>query len=573
MAERWTRRQVLGGSLRAGAVLAAGRFSVTELIAQSAAADRTVEPAFGALDSFVHDYLRAMDAPGMTLVIANRNGIVRAVAYGFSDLERPSPVNVNQLFEIGSISKSFVAIAVLQLADEKKIDLHRPIAEFMPWLKVESRFAPITVHHLLTHTSGLPERLNCLLTDPDAAFRVRYAPGEHFSYCNLAYQALGYLLWQADGRPFADVIRQRILLPLKMDSTEPVIAGDVRLREARSYNPFVDDRPLIVGGRLKPAPPLVMDNAAGCISSTPHDMGRYIQMLANRGTVDGTRVLSDNTFALMTRPHTKAEAFGPTASYGYGLAVDTFEGHTILRHTGGMVSFASSMQIDLDEGVGAFASINAMQGFRPNPVTQFALQLMRAVNQKRSLPKPPAVDPRAVPDAADFAGRFTSPTGASLEIVVDGSALTMVRDGKRFPIDLTADGRLIVRGPKLDIWPLNFLREKGEGTAVTDLVHGPDWYFNARYTGPRAFTYPPAWESFAGHYRNDSPWYGSLRVVKAKGQLWLDGVVPLQADGDAAFWLNDPPYNPGRIEFLTRIGAACMHVRLSGEDFWRVMVP
>ena len=63
----------------------------------------------------------------------------------------------------------------------------------------------------------------------------------------------------------------------------------------------------------------------------------------------------------MTRAHTKAGTFGPTASYGYGLAVDTFDGHTIVRHTGGMVSFASSMQVDLDEGVGVFASINAMQ--------------------------------------------------------------------------------------------------------------------------------------------------------------------------------------------------------------------
>jgi CubicO group peptidase (beta-lactamase class C family) len=573
MTERWTRREILGGSLRTGVALAAGRFFITELTGQQRPTNPSLEPSFRALDSFVHDYMRVMDAPGMTLVIANRGGIVRAATYGFSNLDQSTPVDANQLFEIGSISKSFVAIAVLQLAEEKKIDLHKPIAEFMQWMKVDSQFAPITVHHLLTHTSGLPERLNCLLADPNLQFRVRYAPGEHFSYCNLAYQALGYLIWQADGRPFADAIRERILRPLKMQSTEPVISGDARLLESRSYNPLLDDRPLAVGGRLKPAPPLVMDNAAGCISSTPSDMGRYIQMIANRGAIDGTRILSENAFAQMTRAHTKAEAFGPTASYGYGLAVDTLDGHTIVRHTGGMVSFASSMQVDLDEGVGVFASINAMQGYRPNPIAQYALQLMRAANNRQAVPNAPPLNARTVPDRAEFAGLFTSPAGPTVEIVVEGTGLAMIRDGKRLPVDPTADGRLVVRDSAFDRWPLNFQREKGPGTPVTDLVHGPDWYFHSRYTGSRTFTYPPVWDSFTGHFRNDSPWYGSLRVVKAKGHLWIDGVIPLEADGDSGFWLNDPPYNPGRIEFTNRIGGACMHARLSGEDFWRVMVP
>src|SRR5262245_57286163 len=100
MATGWTRREMIGGSLRAGAALAAGRFVVTELAAQSQnAAGAAFEPAFRALDQFVQRYMRAMDAPGMTLVIANRSGVVRAVTYGFSDVERSVPVDANQLFE------------------------------------------------------------------------------------------------------------------------------------------------------------------------------------------------------------------------------------------------------------------------------------------------------------------------------------------------------------------------------------------------------------------------------------------------------------------------------------------
>src|SRR6185436_16415573 len=158
--------------------------------------------------------------------------------------------------------------------------------------------------------------------------------------------------------------------------------GAARRREPRSYNAWLDDRPFVPGAPLKPAPPLIMDNAAGCITSTPHDMGLYIQMLANRGMARA-RVLSDRSFELMTAPHIKADAIGPGVSYGYGLMIDSLDGHKVVRHTGGMVSFASAMQIDVDEGVGAFASINAMQGYRPNPVAQYALTLMRAANARR----------------------------------------------------------------------------------------------------------------------------------------------------------------------------------------------
>ena len=565
---------MLGRTLQAGAGVGVTRFLVNDLYAQprATAAGKPLGPAFSALDDFVRVYMGTMDAPGMTLALADRGGVLRVATYGLNNTDRATPVEDHQLFEIGSITKSFVAIAVLQLAEEKKIELQRPISEFMPWLKVDSSFAPITVHHLLTHTSGLPESLSCLLSDPTAKLRPRYAPGQHFFYCNLAYQALGYLLWQADGRPFSEVIRERILRPLRMDSTEAVISGETRRREPRSYNPFLDDRPFMPGGALKPAPPLVMDNAAGCISSTPHDMGLYMQMLSARGRTERGRLLSEASFELLTRAHIKAEEFGPGAAYGYGLMVDALEGHKIVRHTGGMVSFASAMQIDLDEGVGAFASINAMQGYRPNPVARYALLLLRAVNQGRPLPPPPEVEGVAViADASEFSGRFTSPSGATVEFAAEGKALFALQNGKKMAVDKNGD-QLLVRDPVLGRWPLNFQREKGPGTPVTDLVIGPDWYFHQRYTGPRTFSYPPEWAAYIGHYRNDSPWYGSLRVATAKGRLWMDGIIPLEASGDHVFWLNEPLHNPGRIEFFNRIAGKCVQAKLSGIDFWRVVV-
>ena len=111
-------------------------------------------------------------------------------------------------------------------------------------------------------------------------------------------------------------------------------------------------------------------------------MAIYLRMLLN----GGHGIVSADGFRLMSTPYIQATEFSPTSFYGYGIAVDVLDGHKILRHTGGMNCFASSIHVDLDGGVAAFASINAMQGYRPTAVTQYAVQLLRAKREAKPLP-------------------------------------------------------------------------------------------------------------------------------------------------------------------------------------------
>jgi hypothetical protein len=85
-------------------------------------------------------------------------------------------------------------------------------------------------------------------------------------------------------------------------------------------------------------------------------MGAYIQMLANHGRGPQRTLVSAESFELFSKRHIKAEEFGPTASYGYGIAVDELDGNPLLRHTGGMVSYMSALQVDIGAGIGGFAS-------------------------------------------------------------------------------------------------------------------------------------------------------------------------------------------------------------------------
>ena len=106
-------------------------------------------------------------------------------------------------------------------------------------------------------------------------------------------------------------------------------------------------------------------------------------------------------------------------------------------------------------------------------------------------------------------------------------------------------------------------------SAVVEVSWGGDWYRNSRYEGPDKFDYPKAWDAFVGHYRNENPWVGSMRIVVNKGRLMIDGTIPLEADGEL-FRLRDDPWNTEWIRFGEIVNGRCMRIRLSGSDLWRV---
>ena len=159
------------------------------------------EAAVAAIDDAVRTEMERARQPGLTLGLTNRDGTLLIRTYGFANLASRQPVTPETLFEIGSIGKTFTAMATLQLVDEGRIDLHAPVARYLPWFAVPqpAGHAPITVAHLLSHTSGIVAGID---GTPEAAFQVwslrdlptRSAPGERFHYSNVGYKALGLVL-------------------------------------------------------------------------------------------------------------------------------------------------------------------------------------------------------------------------------------------------------------------------------------------------------------------------------------------------------------------------------------------
>lgn len=568
------RRNLLGNGIKAGlglAVLHEVGLSSLAAISQQATAASRFQPAFQRLDEFIIRHMGDIGAPGVTLAIANREGLLRESHYGFADLKAEIKVAPQTLFQIGSISKSFVAFAVLQLAEEGKLDLHKPVVSYLPWLRIESEFPPFTTHHLLSHTAGL-SGVPLLIRVAATPLRTGSAPGAKFVYSNIGYDLLGFIIEAVDKKPFAESLRKRVIDPLGMSASAPVITNDIRSRMAVGYGPLLDDRPFPLKGKLGEAAWIEVPEAAGSVAATAKDMGAYLQMLLNRGVGPRGRVLSEKSFELLTQPAIKAPFRGEEASYGYGLWNGDSKGHKLLRHTGGMVAFSSAMYADLTDGFAAFASVNArLGGYRPVTVVRYALDLLSAASREETLPTapPPPPSPDVVRNAAEYAGTFTAPDGKKLVLKNEGERLILAHRNRRTVLQLAGPDRFIVNDPDFELFILSFGRDKEK---VVEAFHGSSWWVNESYAGPRTFDYPKEWDAFAGHYRSDSPWYGSQRLVIRKGALLLDGEVPLTQVEPGVFRLAGDP-GPDRIVFDTILGGQTIRANFSGIEFHRTFTP
>lgn len=235
------------------------------------------QQAFEAIDQAVRRSTDEHRTPGLALAVTSREKVLFERTYGFADLKLRTPVAPDTLFQIGSISKSFTAIALLQLADAERLDLQRPVAAHLPWFGVRSDHQPITAHHLLSHTAGIPANRDDVTSSPYMAWALRdrstaWPPGTRFHYSNVGYQVLHALLEEVSGRPYSELIRERILEPLGMLASKVEIRHASRSAQAVGYLHAYDDRPPHRSRLLVEATFIEYRIGDGCVLSTAADM-------------------------------------------------------------------------------------------------------------------------------------------------------------------------------------------------------------------------------------------------------------------------------------------------------------
>ena len=529
--------------------------------------------AWKRLDGFVLREMRGQRIPGVSLALTDRTRLLRVKTYGFANLDSRAPLRPDHLLEIGSISKSFTSIALLQLRDEGRFDPKTPVTTYLPWFSIESSFEPLTPHDLLSHTAALPRDRDDIVSSLYQAVALKErvvgeAPGQHFRYSNIGYQVLSYMLEELSGKPYAEIIRARILEPLGMTHTVPAITSDLRPRLAVGYESLYDDRP------SPPDHPLVQGTwteygaGDGCIAATPADLAAYVRMLLNRGAGPRGRILSEDGFNLLIQPVIKA---GEDWSYGYGLETRQAFGHTFVAHSGGMIGYYARIVADLDSGLGVAVMING-PGNRER-LASYALLLVESALHRQPLPPMPAADPPTrVKNAADYAGSYTSADGRRLQVMAEGDRLLLLHGGKRLVLESRDDDAFYVPHPDFALFLLRFGRTQGK---VVEALHGSDWFAGETYSGPREFDTPAKWTAYPGHYRTPNPWEPNFRIVLRKGRLVFltaedeEEITPL---GGGEFRVGED-YSAERLRFDTVIDGKALQANLSGIPYFRTFTP
>jgi len=322
--------------------------------------------------AWVDGVLNRWAAVGLAVGVV-RDGSLQFHGHGVADIASRTPVTEDTVFRIASITKTFTAIAVMQLWERGLLDLDAPADRYLrayPLVPASLGFRPATVRHLLTHTAGIGElaHLSGLLQPPEfgesvpvgrpvpslAEFyrrgvRIQAEPGTRFTYTNHGPATLGQIVEDVTGQPFHDYLREHVFDPLGMSHTDLLRSGRVRSQLATGYA-------LRSGGARAVSDYEMVTAPAGSIYSTPRDMARYLAALLGGGTNEHGSVLKAATLATMFEPQYQPDPRIP--GIGLGFFRGDVGGHPVVEHQGILSGFNSQIFVAPDDGVGVMAFTN-----------------------------------------------------------------------------------------------------------------------------------------------------------------------------------------------------------------------
>jgi len=333
------------------------------------------------LASLIENEMSAHHVAGVACLVLRSGHPAETFFAGSANMEWPSSVDAQTVFEIGSVSKQFAAAAILLLAEDGKLSVDDPIAKF--FTNTPTSWKGITVRHLLTHTSGLKNydgldgfELRQHLTQAQfitrlAAQPVNFAPGEKWSYCNSGYNLLGYIVENVSAKNYWAFLQERIFTPLQMTNTTRRDPWLVIPRRAAGYE-FKD-------GRHQARDYDLTDLfAAGAIVSTVSDLAKWDAALL------GTKFLRIESRKLWWSPAmlnngtpVNNPRHGEPGSYGFGWFLGTVNGHRNIGHSGITSGFSAANELFPEDHLAIVILSNTDEGvFAGNLANQVAKQLL-----------------------------------------------------------------------------------------------------------------------------------------------------------------------------------------------------
>ncbi len=428
------------------------------------------------LEKWVASQMEYRNQPGISMGIVYDRNLIWSKGFGSSDLATKTPATPKTIYRIASITKLFTSTAIMQLRDAGKLRLDDPIVKFIPAFKIKDSFPdapPITVWHLLTHTSGLPgeaafpywtdhnfpsmgEMLNALPSQ-----EIVFPTETRYRYSNLALSLAGEVVAAASGESYEGYIQKHILEPLGMADSSVNLSPDDRQRLAAAYSrrlpdgtrrilAFTDSRGL---------------TAAANMSSTVEDLAKFISLQFGEEKAGGKQILKKSTLREMHRVHWLYPSW--KGGRGLGFSVRPFEGKTLVGHAGWVGGYQTQIGFIVEDKIGVIALTNADDG-NPNLYLEQALSVVGPALRKAAAP----AEKPSTPDPAwnAYLGLYTDPSFWDVEVMLlDGKLYLYNHD---YPPEESARGALVELAPE---GPHTF-RMTGEDSSRDRVVFemGPD---------------------------------------------------------------------------------------------------
>jgi CubicO group peptidase (beta-lactamase class C family) len=363
------------------------------------------------LEKNIPIYMEEARMPGFSIAVVDDGKTIYAEGFGLRDTQKNLPATPDTLYGIGSITKSFVAIGIMQLVEAGKISLDDPVSEHIPF-EVGMPDHPITIHHLLTHSLGIPS----LATSTVALYRglgmdtgvplgsandfyrlvngaqeeIVARPGERFFYHNAAWRMLGHIIQETSGVPFHRYVEDNVIDPLGMRRTT------LSVKEFESDPDHILPH-LNMSGSRQPSrfpypnpddnPGFSFMSAAGGIVSSVNEMTRYLDTHMARGKTERGRLVSEGSFDTMQTLHIRTpDGHYGEQGYGYGLNITPdFFGHELISHGGSIVVSTAYMAFVPDLNIGAVMMGNS-SGMGYRTIAESVLAILMGKGPARAIP-------------------------------------------------------------------------------------------------------------------------------------------------------------------------------------------
>lgn len=311
---------------------------------------------------------------GLSLALVNDEEIIWTISLGYADRKNKIPVTADSLFKVGSISKLFTATAVMQLAEQGKIEIDKPLQTYIPEFSMKTRYPntePITIRSIMAHRSGIPGNYLPALLNPKYPYftailndikdeYVAYPPNYITAYSNLAVDLLGVLVERVSGQKFNDYITEHILKPLEMFHSSFELREEMKpflSKGYRNHKPAVDD----ICPNIHPE---------GSLHSSVNEMSGFLRMVLNNGTYQDRNILRKSTLDEMftPQPHLPLDLEGnglsDTGSIGLNWFLDKnpYWGSYGI-HDGGSRLFFSRLIVLKDSKLGVIVLTNSVNGW------------------------------------------------------------------------------------------------------------------------------------------------------------------------------------------------------------------